>query len=517
MATAKDRWEQLHSRRDQVLYRARQAAELTIPSIMPPEGSDENTNLPTPYQSLGARGVNNLASKLLLTLLPPNTPFFRFTIADKILDELGTTRTAVDESLRQLENRMNRRVERSNLRVIIHGVLKHLIIVGSALLYVPKKEPARMHSLSNFVVVRDPSGRVTEGVVMESVHPQTIDPEIRAACDVELEDPSKATKADKPVNIYTHIRLADNGKKIEWNQEINEKLVPGSEGRSAAKDSPWLFLRWSAAPNEDYGRGMVEEYMGDLRSLDGLSKAILQFSAAAAKIVFLVAPNSVTDDDAVVAAQSGDFVTGRAEDIGTIGLEKFNDFQVAKATIDDLSLRLSHAFLLQSGTVRNAERVTAAEIQAMAQELEDVLGGVYTVQSQELQLPLVRRLIAQMKSEGEFPKFPAVNGEDPIEPTIITGFEALGRGHELNRFRAYFSDLMALNPNAAALFGEIDLAKWLATKHNVDVADLLKTEDDLAQERQASAMQQAGLDSAPGVAKEVAKGAVASGQTTPPA
>jgi hypothetical protein len=62
------------------LDRARTASQITIPSLLPEQGHTGSSILPTPYQSIGAEGVNNLASKLLLSLLPPNSPFFRLVI-----------------------------------------------------------------------------------------------------------------------------------------------------------------------------------------------------------------------------------------------------------------------------------------------------------------------------------------------------------------------------------------------------------------------------------------------------
>ena len=71
------------------LLRARDCAALTIPSLLPPAGATQATTLDTPWQSLGARGTNNLASKLLLALFPPNSPFFRQKIDDKTIMELS--------------------------------------------------------------------------------------------------------------------------------------------------------------------------------------------------------------------------------------------------------------------------------------------------------------------------------------------------------------------------------------------------------------------------------------------
>ena len=70
--------------REVFIERARESAELTIPHLFPPKGSNESTNFPTPYQSVGSRGVMNLSSKLMLALFPPQAPFFRLGIDDLV-------------------------------------------------------------------------------------------------------------------------------------------------------------------------------------------------------------------------------------------------------------------------------------------------------------------------------------------------------------------------------------------------------------------------------------------------
>lgn len=479
------RWTQLDSSRSTVLQRARQCAELTIPALMPPAGATQNTVLPTPFQSLGARGVNNLASKLLLALFPANTPFFRMHLDDEVAAALGGDKAKVEELMRLVENKILRKIEASSLRGMLFAALKHMIVTGNALLHMPKSGEVRMFRLNQYVVLRDASGALTELIIREEVAPETLPEDVRTACQVQT---PPSPKDSKPCVVYTHaVRKGDT---IEWRQYVNNIEVTGSFGRVPLDESPFIVLRWQAVENEDYGRGLVEEYLGDLISLEGLNKAILQFSAAAAKILFLLHPNSVTDEDELVEAESGQIITGKKDDIDVLQVEKFNDFQVAKATVDELTLRLSHAFLLQTGTVRNAERVTAEEIRAQAQELEDVLGGVYTVLGRELQHPLVVRFMAIMRENRELPPFPKVDGRSSITPMIVTGFDALGRGHELNRFRALYADLQGiLGPEGAqAIFSRERVAQRLATQHNVDIDDLLLTDE----EKQAAMAQQMG-------------------------
>lgn len=486
MATAKERFETLNSKRDQVVQRARDAADITIPAIMPPEGMDENSNLPQPYQSLGARGVNNLTSKLRLALFPPGRAFFKFVMepeAKAILagdDPAGLT--SIEQGLLQLENAALDLLQQDNHGVVLHATIKQLVASGNVLLHMPDDGGSRTFRLPMYVVVRDAMGNWFEIVAKETVSKETLDEATKAL--VAPKDPSKP-EDDEDIDVYT--RVTRNAGKAEWYQEISEQRIPGSEGRSDVDDCPYIPLRWAALENENYGRGHVEEYLGDLRSLEDLSKSIIAFAAAASKVIFLDRPSSTTDIDALNNAESGDFVEGNVEDVGVLQVGKLQDFQVIKSQIDDLSLRISHAFLLRSGTTRDAERVTAEEIRAVAQELEDVLGGVYTVLAAELQQKVVRRLIVRLKKQGKFPKLP----KGTLKPVVVTGFDALGRSHELNKLRAYFAD-------GAQLFGEgfmnefnvTAFADLLAVQHNVDIKPLKKSDEQKEAETAASRTEQ---------------------------
>ena len=76
-----ERWRLLDGQRTMGLERARKCAALTIPSLLPPEGLTEEDQLPQPYSSVPARGVTNMASKILSAMLPLNdAPFFKFEL-----------------------------------------------------------------------------------------------------------------------------------------------------------------------------------------------------------------------------------------------------------------------------------------------------------------------------------------------------------------------------------------------------------------------------------------------------
>jgi hypothetical protein len=115
--------------------------------------------------------------------------------------------------------------------------------------------------------------------------------------------------------------------------------------------------------------------------------------------------------------------------------------------LQSIERRLSQAFLLTANTIRDAERVTAEEIRAVAQELEDSFGGTYTVLSAEAQAPYARRVLYILSKKGQAPKLPP-----SVTPQVVTGFAALGQTHEAAAIIEWLKSLLAI-------FGEQVLAQ----------------------------------------------------------
>ena len=466
--------------RDPFLQRARASSELTIPMLMPPEGHTSSTIFSTPYQSIGARAVNNLASKLLLALLPPNSPFFRLVIDDFDLAEIAESqRGAVEEALGSIERAAMQEIETKAVRVPVYEALKQLIVTGNVLLHFPKGENMRIFRLDRFVVKRDAMGNILEIVTKESLSPKMLPESVRMLVTAQ-ED-----YGTKDYDLYTCVKREGN----KWNtyQEIEGFEVPESRGTYPLDKNEYLALRFSKLDGEDYGRGYVEEYIGDLKSLEGLSKAIVQGSAAAAKLLFLVKPNGTTKLRTIAESPSGAIVQGDSNDVSVLQMEKFNDFRVTLDTMKTISERLSYAFLLNSAVQRQAERVTAEEIRYMASELEGQIGNIYSILSVEFQLPMVKILLSRMEQSGKMPKFP----KDSIKPQIITGVEALGRGQDLNKLVEFMQNISPLGEEV--LLRELNIGDYisrLGASLGIDTNGLVKTQEQKQQEMQMRQQQQ---------------------------
>jgi len=472
----------LSADRSSFLERARTASEITIPSLLPEQGHSGSSILPTPYQSIGAEGVNNLASKLLLSLLPPNSPFFRLVIDDAELEALVADKKGqVEEALAKIERMIAQEIEVRAFRVPISEALKQLLVAGNVLLYLPPKEQMRVFRLDRYVVKRDSMGKVLKIVTKESLSPLSLPENAKKL----LPEPEKDELPMGSVDLYTCVTWT--GKNWTILQELEGQIVPGSEGSYPKNKSPFLALRFTHIDGEDYGRGFVEEYIGDLKSLETLTKAIVEGSAAAAKVLFLVRPNGTTRIKTLADSPNGAIVTGDDQDVSTLQLQKSADFRVAQDTIRTLSERLARVFLMNSSVRRDAERVTAEEVRIAYQELEIALGGVYSILSQEFQLPLVQLLMHKMQKEKKLPKFP----DESLKPLIVTGVEALGRGQDLNELAGFLQHLAPLGPETA--IRELNVSEYisrLAASLGIDTEGLLKTEEQKQQEQQESQQRQ---------------------------
>lgn len=464
------------------LDRARDASKYTLPTLIPPAGSSAATKYFTPYQGVGARGVNNLASKLLLALFPPNSPFFRLQIDDFTLEQLTQQegmRADVEEGLNKIERAVQSEIEAGAIRVSAFEALKHLIVSGNVLCYLPDEGGMRVFPLEKFVVQRDPMGNVLDIVVKETVAHSTLPKDVQEMLGYDEDSYKKGDQ--KNCDIYTRVYLEDG--KWETYQEVKGKIIPGSEGTYPKDKTPWIPIRFIKIDGENYGRGYVEEYLGDIKSLEGLSQAIVEGSAAAAKVLFMVNPNGTTSQETVANADNGAVVEGTEADVSVLQLGKYNDFRVALETIAQINERLSYAFLLNSAVQRNGDRVTAEEIRYMAGELESALGGIYSIMSLEFQLPLVSRIMFAMERKKKLPVLP----KGTVKPVIVTGMEALGRGNDLNKLDAFIQPLLQV-PELMARINMGDYLTRRGTALGIDMKGLVKSEEEIQQEQQQAQM-----------------------------
>lgn len=506
---AKAVYERLKNDRVSYETRAESCAAVTIPSLFPKDSDNASTNYTTPWQAVGARGLNNLSAKVMQALFPLQT-WMKLKVSEWQAKQLVTDPSqlaVVEQGLGMVERILMSYMEANAYRVTLFELIRQLALCGNGLLYLPPPDatssaynPMKLYTLHNFVCQRDAVGNVLQVVTVDKVAYAALPEDVRNGLQGDF-------KPEQEVEVYTHVYLDDESGDFLSYQEIDGIEIDGSDGQYPQDACPWIPVRWTKRDGEHYGRSHTEEYLGDLTSLEKLHEAMIKFAMISSKVVGLVNPNGITQVRRIVKAQTGDFVPGRKDDISFLQLEKTADFTVAKQVADAIEARLSYVFMLNSAVQRQGERVTAEEIRYVASELEDTLGGVYSILSQELQLPIVRILLSQLQATSQIPDMP----KEAVEPTVSTGAEALGRGQDLDKLNQFLSAMT----NVSQLQADPDLNMSniklrLANAIGIDTSGLLLTEAERMKAQSQEMLKQGGLNAAAGIGSGMAAQATSS-------
>lgn len=479
--TARKRYNELEVDRRQFLDKAVDCSKLTLPYLIQDDTSSRPTHetLNIPWQSVGSKCVVGLAAKLMLAILPPQGSFFKFQVReDKLGEDLPPeARSELDLSLSKMERMVMDYIAASSDRVVVHQALKHLIVGGNALLFMGK-DGIKNYPLNRYVVNRDGNGNVLEIVTKELISRDVLGPDLPVKePNTGIDETNAGTHTDD-VEVYTCVKL-ENGRWV-WYQEVNDMIIPGSRSTAPKNASPWLVLTFNSVDGEQYGRGRVEEFLGDLKSLEGLSQALVEGAAAASKVIFLVSPSSTTKPATIAKAGNGAIVQGRAEDVQVVQVGKTADFSTAAQMAQTIERRLLEAFLVMN--VRNAERVTAEEVRLTQLELEQQLGGIFSLLTTSFLIPYLDRTLLVLQRSNELPKLP----KDVVRPAIVAGVNALGRGQDREALTMFVQTIaQTLGPESLMKFiNPLEAIKRLAAAQGIDVLNLVKTEQQLAEQKE---------------------------------
>ena len=493
---ARLRYDELAGQRNEFLDVAVECSRLTLPYLISDDVVSPATHkkLRTPWQSVGAKSVVTLASKLMLALLPPQTTFFKLQVNDSALGEEIPieARSELDLSFSKMERMVMDYINGSNDRVVVHQAIKHLIVGGNALIFMGK-DGLKNYPLNRFAVCRDGDGNIIEIVTKECINKKTLEKELEIEEPKPNEPGNGKGRYDEDVDVYTYVRM-ESGRWV-WHQEAYDKMIPGSRSTAPKNASPWLCLRFNAVDGEDYGRGRVEEFLGDLRSLESLSQSLIEGAAAASKVVFLVSPSSTTKPKTIAEAGNGAIVQGKPDDVAVVQVGKTADFATASNMATVIERRISDAFLVLQ--VRQSERTTAEEVRLTQLELEQQLGGLFSLLTIEFLVPYLNRTLLILQRNNTLPKLP----KDVVTPQIVAGVNALGRGQDRESLTQFVMTIsQTLGPEALMKFiNPSEAIKRLATAQGIDVLNLVKTEQQMqeeAQQQQQQATQQAMVEQA---------------------
>lgn len=487
------KYEQLKQKRETYLSRAEEYAKATLPHLLPENRNQDTASeeMSHGWQGFGAKVVNHLSNRIIMTLFPPSRSFFKLDFASDVRKEMreqGWDSTILATELASIEQDAMTHMDKTTPRDLDIKTAKHLIVTGNYLHYFPDKgKEAVGIALDQYVVKRDTHGTMLELIVCQKKALGALPMETQKA--IKQDPKNSHLKDDTTVSLYTGaIRKPDAKYKVF--QEVLGRRI-GTEYNMKEENLPFTVLMWNHTHGEDYGRGLVEDHAGDFHVIQILSEAIAKGMVLMADIKYLVKPGSYTDIEHLVSSPTGEFIQGNIDDVGVLQLERYADFTPIVEVKNDYERRVGEAFMVSRAARRDAERVTAYEIRQDAADLEMALGGVYSHLSNIWQKPRARRLLRMALDNSET----ELNMDD-FDPEIITGVEALGRMNELDKIMQFTEMLQMTNTWPEVMQKRVQWDRFsgkVAAEIGLEIDWLMSEEDYTRQqnaERQAMMEQQ---------------------------
>ncbi|GJE18767.1 portal protein [Methylobacterium marchantiae] len=526
---AKAVYDALTTNRESVNEMGRRMAELTIPSVFPPQGYRAGDDLPGNNQSAGAQCVNTLASKLMFMAFPPGQPIAKLepvlaNLQEKI-DQDPDLYANVLLALSQLEMEHRRRFQSTALETTYTGHMKLLLVAGNSLWKHLRLNAPTFHRSDTYVVSRDRTGHPHVTIHQEKVRVATLPEDIQDLIYRQTPDLLKQeVEWTREVEIHSVCMLVVEGDDkddddrhwLYW-QEYEGHLLEGTEFEADYEDCPmwpsWLIPVYG----ENWGRSYCEEYRGDLYSVEVNASALNDGSALAAWALTFVKPGARTSIRQVQKAKNLDILPGSAEDVTVFRSDKTADLNFVQNTFNMAARRLGAAFLLDSATRRDGERVTAEEVTRTGRELDMGMGGLYTQVSQSDQRRIIMRAMRLHEVENKkLPKLP----KGVVEVNVVTGTDAMGRSGEAANLEEFAGTLSKLfgPQGATALLKAGNFATRLAAAKGIKPDGLVKTDQEQGAEQtkaKQEALQQSLLEKAAGPVAGAVAGNLAGGAPPP--
>ena len=491
-------WTAMDGEKSDLVTRCEQYARWTIRGICPEE-FQEGQSLMSSYVVIGPRLVNNLSNKVVEAMYPHTRPFFSVNMSMEVQKKIRAE--AGDEALAEIASDARKEarwvedyaMSKMNLvkyRPVAVEVAQHLIVTGNALIRRMPNDRRVVYGVRDFGIRREITGEARECVVRDQVMFEELPALVQEALKEERKALAKPTvgngtpvhKVDK---LWLYTRFWREGNRWLSEQECEGYLIPGSRTGYSLRDVPLIALTWSLPRGYNYGRGLVEEHEVVFHNLDKTGEALFDIFQISADIKFVVNPASLLDVMELNNSRRGSFHSGVPDDVGTLSNDAAKELQVLAAAVERMERELSLVFLMGTGAVRDAERVTAYEVQLNALELETAFGGLYSRLALDWQQTEAEYLVGQLK-------IPSLDKKELFDITITTGMENLSREGALQNFRAAIMDLQLLEGVPEDIrqgINPIKVAAFLFGQRGVKFEEFMFTQAEL-QQRQAQAQAQ---------------------------
>jgi hypothetical protein len=289
---------------------------------------------------------------------------------------------------------------------------------------------------------------------------------------------------------------------LVWNDEAKHWEVSVEKGKEIISEGiykvlPVIALRWQSVTNENYGRSHVEMNIGDVKSLESYTAALIEGLSASSAFWMAVDPSGITALDDISSQSNGTWVSARQQDVFAITPSSTMNPQVSLSmqAVETMRKEVAQSFLMSGSAIPSGDRVTATAVRMIGQELEQVLGGVFSSIARDLLVPIVKRTFYLMVDNKEVDERLVSEFQDEdsgvLSVDIVTGLQALSRESDRERLMAMGEMIRNLPQEAVQNFKFDEYARALITSLGFDPRNWVKSADELEEEKEMAMADQA--------------------------
>jgi len=467
--------------RDEVTNRAYEQAQYTIPRLFNERyrtfGYD-TWDLPELYSSRPAANVMSLSSMMTQSLFPPNdTPFFELRVGRDLPEE---QRELFRDPLAEVEAMVLDVIQSSNFRSTLFTALQHAIVLGDTLILQTGLDTFKVYHLANFVLRRDGDGNIKEIYTQDWVVTDLLDDDLK-----NINKGRKVNETHEHEPLYT--RIYKEGDKWKSDREFRDvKYETGAEYDTL----PYYHIGWSPIAGEDYSRSLVEENMGDIRSLEMASKALAEGIAAGSEGRIVVNSSGPTTKDDI-GDTNWSIISARPEDISTFQPNVSATVGIALEAVRYYENKLDEAFLSSSVSDLRGERVTAFQTNAVVNEQGRKIGGVLTSIEQNLEAVVRRTIDLLVKEDKIISEFKEAMDDNDVTLHIASGVDALGKQADVVRIQNMLElALSSQVPEMIEVLNFTNIMQGYARSSGLDMKQYTYNDEQLAERRQQQQQRQ---------------------------
>jgi len=491
-------------------------------------GTSRDDNL---YDSTAITSNQTLASGLHGALTAPSGRWFHIRFRD---DEMNND-DAATEWLEDCIDRIYKSIEESNFNSEVNELYLDLCCFGTAAMLVERRQNTtgdiddfeklnfRTIHLSEVAIAEDVDGKVD--TIYRKLKLTARQARQMFSDEVDLGDSINQALENKPDKEFEFIHAVYPREYVEstegllqpkdrpwascWVQVKDQKLIQ----ESGFYENPWMVPRWSKLSGDVYGFSPAMMARADIRTLNAAKLFEMRAWEKSIDPPTLANYNGIIGD---LRLDPGGLTYVR--DIN--GVRPFQNgaqWQVSQIKANELVTNIRRAFFNDQLQLHEGPNMTATEVRARMELMQQILGPVVGRLQSELLNPLIQRIFMVMFRAGLFaePPMSLMEGDGKLDVEYVSPLARAQRMDEVFAVERWYGQLAGMAQADPTVMDVIDFPKvgrMLAKRLGVP-ADAMKSDDEIQriqmerqqqqQMMQQQMMQQQGLDQA-GQAAEVA-------------